>query len=143
LNSPSTTGRLANKSISAPKSRVEGSINPDIQPKRPSLDVNLAELRLNTSPALDTPVSAAPSSASSSGSGSRSDSTVTSEGAFTDYLSDESEAELQRQAEARAILTAQNMAEEAEFRAARERLAQVDLRPPKSWNSHLQPATSV
>jgi hypothetical protein len=62
------------------------------------------------------------------------DSTVTSDGGFTDYLSDESEAELQRQAEARAALLAQNHAEEQEFKAARQQLAHVDLRPPKSWN---------
>ncbi|KAF9075952.1 hypothetical protein BDP27DRAFT_1212111 [Rhodocollybia butyracea] len=76
------------------------------------------------------------SSASSSGGGSDSlsDSTVTSDGGFTDYLSDESEAELQRQAEARAALLAQNQAEELEFKAARQQLAHVDLRPPKSWN---------
>lgn len=104
----------------------------------------MSGLRLNTTPAVDAPpISSVPSSASSSDSGSRSDSTITSEGGFTDYLSDESEAELQRQAEARAVLLAQNLAEEAEFRAARERLAQVDLRPPKSWGSPAQPATSV
>ena len=68
------------------------------------------------------------------GSGSLSDGTVTSDGGFTDYLSDESEAELQRQAEARAALLAQNQMEEMEFRAVRQRLAHVDLRPPKSWN---------
>jgi len=62
------------------------------------------------------------------------DSTVTSDGGFTDYLSDESEAELQRQAEARAALLAQNQAEELEFKAARQQLAHIDLRPPKTWN---------
>jgi len=67
-------------------------------------------------------------------SGSLSDSTVTSDGGFTDYLSDESEAELQRQAEAKAALLAQNQIEEMEFKAARQRLANVDLRPPKTWN---------
>lgn len=74
-------------------------------------------------------------SGSSGGSGSLSDNTVTSDGGFTDYLSDESEAELQRQAEARAALVAQNQAEELEFKAARLRLTDVDLRPPKSWNA--------
>jgi hypothetical protein len=73
-------------------------------------------------------------SSNSGGSDSMSDSTVTSDGGFTDYLSDESEAELQRQAEARAALLAQNQAEELEFKAARQQLAHVDLRPPKSWN---------
>jgi len=78
--------------------------------------------------------SASSSSGSSDGLGSMTDSTVTSDGGFTDYLSDESEAELQRQAEARAALFAQNQAEEQEFKAARQQLAHVDLRPPKSWN---------
>jgi len=73
-------------------------------------------------------------SSGSGGSDSLSDSTVTSDGGFTDYLSDESEAELQRQAEAKAALLAQNQAEELEFKAARQQLAHVDLRPPKSWN---------
>lgn len=78
--------------------------------------------------------SASSSGGSSDGLGSMTDSTVTSDGGFTDYLSDESEAELQRQAEARAALLAQNQAEEQEFKAARQQLAHVDLRPPKSWN---------
>ncbi|KAK7061620.1 WD-repeats-region domain-containing protein [Favolaschia claudopus] len=73
------------------------------------------------------------SSTSSSGSESLTESTVTSTGEFTDYLSDESEAELQRQAEAKAALVAQNEAEELEFRAARQALANIGLRPPKSW----------
>jgi len=73
------------------------------------------------------------SSGSSDGLSSLSDSTITSEG-FTDYLSDESEAELQRQAEAKAALLAQQTAEELEFKMARQQLASVDLRPPKSWN---------
>lgn len=74
------------------------------------------------------------SASSSSGSSSMTDSTITSDGAFTDYLSDESEEELQRQAEAKAALVAQNQAEEMEFKAARQQLAHVDLRPPKTWN---------
>jgi hypothetical protein len=77
-----------------------------------------------------------PETSSSSGSdsiGSLTESTVTSDGAFTDYLSDESEAELQRQAEAKAALVAQNEAEELEFRAARQALANIGLRPPRSW----------
>ncbi|KAF5388350.1 hypothetical protein D9615_000320 [Tricholomella constricta] len=78
--------------------------------------------------------SASSSSGSSDGIGSMTDSTVTSDGGFTDYLSDESEAELQRQAEARAALLAQNQAEELEFKAARQQLAHIDLRPPKTWN---------
>ncbi|KAI0000073.1 hypothetical protein BJV77DRAFT_924557, partial [Russula vinacea] len=64
-----------------------------------------------------------------------SDGTITSDGGFTDYLSDESEAELQKQAEAKAALLAQTHAEEREFKAARQQLASVDLRPPKSWGA--------
>ncbi|KAF9247188.1 hypothetical protein BU15DRAFT_38704 [Melanogaster broomeanus] len=74
------------------------------------------------------------SSDSGSSRGSMSDATVISDGAFTDYLSDESEAELQRQAEAKAALVAQNQAEELEFKAARQQLAGVGLRPPKAWD---------
>lgn len=71
------------------------------------------------------------SSASSDSSGSASE--MTADGGFTDYLSDESEAELQRQAEIKAALIAQNVMEEEEFKAARRKLANVDLRPPQSW----------
>lgn len=75
------------------------------------------------------------SSASSTSSGSTSsETTIISEGGFTDYLSDESDAELQRQAEVKAALEAQSQVEELEFRVARQRLATVGLRPPKSWN---------
>lgn len=70
--------------------------------------------------------------ASSSDSGG-SETTVTSDGGFTDYLSDESEAELQRQAELKAAMIAQTHVEEQEFKAARQQLASIDLRPPKSW----------
>lgn len=81
------------------------------------------------------------SSASSSSSGSSSETTVISDGGFTDYLSDESEAELQRQAEAKAAVQAQNQLEELEFKAARQQLAHVDLRPPKSWRGDISNAT--
>lgn len=67
-------------------------------------------------------------------SDSDSSSTVRSE--FTDYLSDESEAELQRLALERAQLKR----EEEEFRAARARLAAVDTTPPIEWRAS-QPAT--
>ena len=66
--------------------------------------------------------------------GSLWDNAVSDGSRFTDYLSDESEAELQRQAEARAALIAQNQAEELEFRIARQQLGNVALQPPKSWN---------
>jgi len=78
--------------------------------------------------------SASSSSGSSGGRSSLSDNTVTSDGGFTDYLSDESEAELQRQAEEKAALFAQMQAEELEFKMARQQLAHIGLRPPKSWN---------
>jgi len=90
-----------------------------------SLEAGLGELSI-----------ASPSSASSS-SGSSASSDITVDGGFTDYLSDESEAELQRQAEVRAALVAQTKVEEQEFRAARQQLATVDLRPPKSWNPNM------
>ncbi|KAJ7931991.1 hypothetical protein B0H13DRAFT_2651129 [Mycena leptocephala] len=75
------------------------------------------------------------SSASGSSGGDSLGTDKTSDGGFTDYLSDESEAELQRQAEAKAALVAQNEAEELEFRAARQALANIGLRPPKGWAS--------
>lgn len=77
------------------------------------------------------------SSASSDSSGSASETTVISDGGFTDYLSDESEAELQRQAEIKAAQIAQNHMEEQEFKAARQQLAHIDLRPPKSWTANV------
>ncbi|KAJ6599180.1 hypothetical protein DFH09DRAFT_1130358 [Mycena vulgaris] len=81
----------------------------------------------------DAKTSSASSSSGSDSLGSQTESTITSDGGFTDYLSDESEAELQRQAEAKAALVAQNEAEELEFRAARQALANIGLRPPRSW----------
>lgn len=117
---------------SPPSSRVSGSqpasISSRSQTKRPSLEVSMAGVTISSS--------ASSSSSGSGGSsrGSMTDSTVTSDGGFTDYLSDESEAELQRQAEVKAAIFAQNQAEEQEFKAARQQLAHVDLRPPKSWN---------
>ncbi|KAJ7283767.1 hypothetical protein C8J57DRAFT_744625 [Mycena rebaudengoi] len=84
---------------------------------------------------VEAEMSSASSSSGSDSLGSLTESTITSDGGFTDYLSDESEAELQRQAEAKAALVAQNEAEEQEFRAARQALAHIGLRPPKSWTS--------
>ncbi|TFK28839.1 hypothetical protein FA15DRAFT_633340 [Coprinopsis marcescibilis] len=126
--------------------RRKGSISkPDKRDITPQPSVAIIPPRPSRPPLLHPPVSrrqsedddlssASSSSGSSDGMGSLSDNTVTSDGGFTDYLSDESEAELQRQAEAKAALLALNMAEELEFKAARQKLAQVDLRPPKSWN---------
>jgi len=96
-----------------------------------TLEAGLAELSI-----------ASPSSAGSS-SGSSASSDITVDGGFTDYLSDESEAELQRQAEVRAALIAQSKTEEQEFRAARQQLATVDLRPPKSWNPNMARSQSA
>ncbi|KAG8911757.1 hypothetical protein FRC01_005539 [Tulasnella sp. 417] len=73
-------------------------------------------------------------SLSSTSSNRESIITVTSDGAFTDYLSDESEAELQRQAEARAAQLRRLRAEEAEFNAAKRGLANIDLQTPIAWN---------
>lgn len=100
--------------------------NASLSSKRSTLESAMAALEIRS----------ASESSSDSGSsrGSQSDATVISDGAFTDYLSDESEAELQRQAEAKAALVAQNQAEEQEFKAARQQLVGVGLRPPKSWN---------
>jgi len=72
------------------------------------------------------------SSDSIGGGGSSSDNTI--DGGFTDYLSDESEAELQRLAEAKAALEARLAQEEMEFKSVRQQFAHVDLRPPKTWN---------
>jgi len=107
-----STGRTAERQTTAP---------PALQRRASTLEKSLASMNI--------------SSASSSSSGStNSETTVISDGGFTDYLSDESEAELQRQAEAKAAILAQNHMEEQEFKAARQQLASVDLHPPKSWN---------
>ena len=108
--------------------------SPDSQPLPIAMKTKVSHSALDN---FDTssPISSASSSSGSDNSlGSLTDNTVTSDG-FTDYLSEESEAELQRQAEARAILIAQSQAEEQEFKAVRQQLTHVDLRPPKTWNS--------
>lgn len=101
--------------------------------KKSSLDIDFSILSISAGP--KSPVSAHSDSSDSSSQSGSSDGTITSDGAFTDYLSDESEAELQKQAEVKAALLAQTHAEEREFRAARQQLASVDLRPPKSWGT--------
>ncbi|KDR83858.1 hypothetical protein GALMADRAFT_236309 [Galerina marginata CBS 339.88] len=117
------------------RSSVSGSVpspsTPSQTPRNPELPLSFIVPRTSK---RDDDCSASSSSGSSDGLGSISDSTVTSDGGFTDYLSDESEAELQRQAEARAVVVAQSQAEELEFKMARQQLAHVGLRPPKSWN---------
>jgi hypothetical protein len=115
------TLNVINTNMATPSQRS----SPSNSIRSKTLEAGLAELSI-----------ASPSSASSS-SGSSASSDITVDGGFTDYLSDESEAELQRQAELRAALVAQTKVEDQEFRAARQQLATVDLRPPKSWNSNM------
>ena len=103
--------------------------------KKSSLDIDFSILSISSSASSKSPISAHSDSSDSSSQSGGSDGTITSDGAFTDYLSDESDVELQKQAEARAALLAQTHAEEQEFRAARQQLANVDLRPPKSWGA--------
>ena len=103
--------------------------------KKSSLEIDFSVLSLSGGGVSKSPISAHSDSSDSSSQSGGSDGTITSDGGFTDYLSDESEAELQKQAEAKAALLAQTHAEEREFRAARQQLANVDLRPPKSWGS--------
>lgn len=149
LDSERSTGRRP--SVSSVLS--SGKVNPDYQGDRDRRRT-LNAINTNTSPSSQRPspgrsqgkvsglegpmagltIPSSPSSASSSSGGSSASSDHTVDGGFTDYLSDESEAELQRQAEIKAALVAQNRMEEQEFRAARQQLVTVDLRPPKSWN---------
>jgi hypothetical protein len=62
-----------------------------------------------------------------------SDFSSQSGGSDDTVSSEESEVDLQKQAEIKAALLAQNSAEEQEFRAMRQQLGSLDLRPPKSW----------
>jgi hypothetical protein len=103
--------------------------------KKSSLDIDFSVLSISAGGSSKSPISAHSDSSDSSSQSGSSDGTITSDGAFTDYLSDESDAELQKQAEARAAILAQTHAEEKEFRAARQQLASVGLRPPKSWGA--------
>lgn len=137
---PATTTRATTdtRSQTSQTLRRRGSISnspPRSSPPRPVERTAPALLPRPLPPKKEGVVSSASSSSGSEGLGSMTDSTVTSDGGFTDYLSDESEAELQRQAEAKAALVAQNQAEEMEFKLARQRLANVDLHPPKSWTA--------
>ena len=138
-----STTNIPNWKPSPPSSRTGDRqvTTSNIRPptRRPPLELSMAAVTL--SDAAPPYISSASSSSSSGGGspissrGSVTDSTVTSDGGFTDYLSDESEAELQRQAEIKAAIVAQNHAEEQEFKAARQQLADVDLRPPKTWSN--------
>jgi len=60
--------------------------------------------------------------------------TVISDGAFTDYLSSESEAEIKREAEIKAAQLRRLRMEDAEFKAAQRGLANIDLQTPVAWN---------
>ena len=137
-----STTNLPNLKPSPPNSRTgdRQTTTITIRPpttKRPSLELSMAAVTLSgAGPQLISSASSSSSGGSPSSSrGSMTDGTVTSDGGFTDYLSDESEAELQRQAEIKAAIVAQNQAEEQEFKAARQQLAEVDLRPPKTWST--------
>lgn len=62
---------------------------------------------------------------------------ITSERAFTDYLSDGSDAELQEEAEAQAAFRIRMDMEEQEFKAVLEQLQAIaDRRPPTSWTGN-------
>ncbi|KZT20811.1 hypothetical protein NEOLEDRAFT_1140355 [Neolentinus lepideus HHB14362 ss-1] len=129
-----------NKSPSPPMKSSDISSKSESISKRPSnRRASLSEVFTGLKVTKKGPNSASSESGGSASSGSLSESTVTSEG-FTDYLSDESEAEIQRQAEIKAAQIAQNHMEELEFKAARLQLANVDLRPPKSWNPGSTPS---
>ncbi|KAI5119898.1 hypothetical protein M0805_003702 [Coniferiporia weirii] len=124
-----------NRVNAAPKAIVKGPTTPKVDRERERSENVVLEKGLKT-------LSLSGASDSSSDSGSRSSGgslsgggTVTSDGGFTDYLSDESEAELQRQAVERAAVLEQNRMEEQEFRQARQQLASVDLRPPQAWTT--------
>jgi hypothetical protein len=103
--------------------------------KKSGLDIDFSVLSISAGDSSKSPISAHSDSSDSSSQSGSSEGTITSDGGFTDYLSDESDAELQKQAEAKAALLAQTHAEEQEFRAARQQLASVGLRPPKSWGT--------
>lgn len=75
------------------------------------------------------------SSGSSDGSSEGSGTTIVSEGGFTDYLSDESEAEIQRQVEKKVVLHIQQSAEDFEFKLAKADLEGVGIEPPESWTN--------
>lgn len=133
--STANTTAAANKSPSPPTRSTEISSNTASLSRRPQNHrrASLSEVFTGMKVTRKGPNSASSESGGSASSGSLSESTVTSEG-FTDYLSDDSEAEIQRQAEIKAAQIAQNQMEELEFKTARLQLANVDLRPPKSWN---------
>ncbi|QRV87731.1 hypothetical protein RhiJN_15749 [Ceratobasidium sp. AG-Ba] len=78
------------------------------------------------------------SAMSDSGSESSRDSNTTVGTDSTDYLSDESEEELQRLAVQRAMEIERQRTEDAEYESARRGLRDIELTPPQQWgmNGH-------
>ncbi|KDQ20621.1 hypothetical protein BOTBODRAFT_50693 [Botryobasidium botryosum FD-172 SS1] len=68
--------------------------------------------------------------------GSRESVTTATSDGFTDYLSEESEAEIQREAEQRAIEIQTNRIEERELRDANSKLQGLELQPPPQWTGY-------
>ncbi|KAG8736550.1 hypothetical protein FRC12_017551, partial [Ceratobasidium sp. 428] len=75
------------------------------------------------------------SAMSDSGSESSRDSNTTVGTDSTDYLSDESEEELQRLAVERAIEVERQRIDEAEYESARRGLQNIELTPPQQWGT--------
>ncbi|KAB5596332.1 hypothetical protein CTheo_317 [Ceratobasidium theobromae] len=90
---------------------------------------------------LTTSLSTLRVSSAMSDSGSESSSTTVRTDS-TDYLSDESEEELQRLAVARAIAIERQRVEEAEYESARRGLRDIDVTTPVQWGAGA-PAPSV
>lgn len=126
-NLPTTTSSAQPRTTDRDRIERERVVKPNaLRSGRSSLDGSFAAMSVNGD-----------AYASSSDSGG-SETTVISDGGFTDYLSDESEAELQRQAEVKAALITQSHVEEQEFRAARQQLATIGLQPPANlWNGNV------
>lgn len=87
-----------------------------------SLSASISAIRLSN-----------PAAMSDSGSESSRDSNTTVGTDSTDYLSDESEEELQRLAVQRAIQVERQRVEEAEYESARRGLRDIELTPPQQW----------
>lgn len=87
-----------------------------------SLSASISAIRLSN-----------PAAMSDSGSESSRDSNTTIGTDSTDYLSDESEEELQRLAVQRAIQVERQRVEEAEYESARRGLRDIELTPPTQW----------
>jgi hypothetical protein len=114
------------KSPSPPASRSRGSSTSKQPPSTPK--------QQPAAKSSSKPTTGVKSDGSSTGSSAHSESTITSEG-FTDYLSDESEAEIQRLAEEKAAKLPVSYEEDEEFASARKHLTRVGLRPPSQWTT--------